>query len=64
MHLENFKDFLEDEFISWQIKNASFKLDTLQDPLKIPHAQHWIMLESLLKENLDVPIVKENSVFW
>lgn len=64
MQFENLKNFLIDEFISWQIKNASFKLDTLQDPLKIPHAQHWIMLESLCKKNLDIPIVKENNVFW
>lgn len=49
MQNENLRNFLEDEFINWQIKNAAFKLDTLKDPFKIPHAQHWIMQESLYK---------------
>lgn len=44
------RNWLEDEFISWQINNASMgKLDCLKDPFKIPHPQHWIMQESLFK---------------
>ena len=55
------KDYQEQEFINWQIQNASWgKLDCLTDPFKIPHAQHWIMLSSLNQENFKVPTVKDN----
>jgi len=43
------RDFLESEFIHWQITHANINLDTLKEPYKIPHAQHWVMLESLYK---------------
>jgi hypothetical protein len=54
------RNFLEDEFIAFQISNATWgKLGCLNDPYKIPHQQHWIMLQSLYKENLEVPKIKE-----
>jgi hypothetical protein len=54
------RNWLEDEFINFTIANATWgKLDCLNDPYKIPHKQHWIMLSSLYKENLTTPQIKE-----
>jgi hypothetical protein len=56
----NTKDFQANEFINWQIQNANLgKLDCLKDPFKIPHKQHWIMLESVHGQKLETPIVNE-----
>lgn len=53
------RDWLADEFINWQIQNATLgKLGCLTDPFKIPHEQHWIMLSSVYKQNLQTPLVK------
>jgi hypothetical protein len=54
------RNWLEDEFINFQIANATWsKLTCLKSPYKISHKQHWVMLSSLYKENLDTPQIKE-----
>ena len=55
------RNWLEDEFINFTIASATLgKLSALTNPYKIPHEQHWIMLSSLYKEDLQTPLVKND----